>query len=186
VEGKTLEEVTTYSAVFWQRVGQLANSDRIVKGIEVGEAKLQRQSDVVRAVERKLEQYANPARDLRLAYGGGKGKTYTEEEDRFLLCSLPSVGYGNWDQMKAAVRKHWLFRFDWFFKSRTPAELGRRVDALVRLIEKEQADADEKEAVRAGRPLPPRPETKEPKRKADKAAGGEGGGGGKKAKKAAA
>lgn len=31
-------------------------------------------------------------------------------------------------------------RFDWFFKSRTPQELARRADTLIRLIEKEQED----------------------------------------------
>ena len=32
------------------------------------------------------------------------------------------------------------FRFDWLFKSRTPAEIGRRVDLLVRLIANESKD----------------------------------------------
>ena len=32
------------------------------------------------------------------------------------------------------VRRCPDFRFDWLFKSRTPIELGRRVDLLVRLI----------------------------------------------------
>lgn len=36
-----------------------------------------------------------------------------QEEDRFLLCCIPKVGYGNWDDLKAEIRKHWLFRFDW-------------------------------------------------------------------------
>jgi len=31
-------------------------------------------------------------------------------------------------------------RFDWFFKSRTPQELARRAETLIRLIEKEQED----------------------------------------------
>jgi hypothetical protein len=35
-----------------------------------------------------------------------------------------------------------LCRFDWFFKSRTPQELARRAETLIRLIEKEQEDAN--------------------------------------------
>lgn len=31
-------------------------------------------------------------------------------------------------------------RFDWFFKSRTPQELARRAETLIRLVEKEQED----------------------------------------------
>ena len=30
------------------------------------------------------------------------------------------LGYGQWDELKAEIRKSWRFRFDWFFKSRTP------------------------------------------------------------------
>ena len=45
----------------------------------------------------------------------------------------------------AQVRQHWLFRFDWFIKSRTPVELARRCETLIRLIEKEfEVDAGDK------------------------------------------
>ena len=30
------------------------------------------------------------------------------------------LGYGAWDELKAEIRNHWRFRFDWFIKSRTP------------------------------------------------------------------
>lgn len=58
--------------------------------------------------------------ELKLQYGANKGKAYTEEEDRFILCQVHLLGYGQWDELKAAIRDHWRFRFDWFFKSRTP------------------------------------------------------------------
>ena len=59
-------------------------------------------------------------------YGANKGKAYTEEEDRFILCQIHTLGYGQWDELKAAIREHWRFRFDWFFKSRTP-QVGPRL-----------------------------------------------------------
>lgn len=34
------------------------------------------------------------------------------------------------------------FSFNWFFKSRTASELQKRGDALIKLIEKENADLD--------------------------------------------
>lgn len=58
--------------------------------------------------------------ELKLQYGANKGKAYTEEEDRFILCQVHQLGYGQWDELKAAIRDSWRFRFDWFFKSRTP------------------------------------------------------------------
>jgi SWI/SNF-related matrix-associated actin-dependent regulator of chromatin subfamily A member 5 len=173
-EMKSEEEVRTYAAHFWAHVGELADGERITRNIEKGEQKIQRQKDIIRAISKKLELYKNPARELKIAYGTNKGKAYTEEEDRFLLCAIPKVGYGAWDELKAEIRKHWLFRFDWFFKSRTPAELGRRVETLVRLVEKEAEEAEAEEAKKAGRPPPPK--------KASAAGGDEGGPSGAKRK----
>jgi len=53
------------------------------------------------------------------------------------VCTMHRLGYGSWDDMKAEIRLSWRFRFDWFLKSRTAAELQRRCDTLVRAIEKE-------------------------------------------------
>lgn len=55
------------------------------------------------------------------------------------------LGYGSWDDLKAALRTSPLFRFDWFVKSRTAAELARRCDTLIRLVERENQELDEKE-----------------------------------------
>lgn len=55
------------------------------------------------------------------------------------------LGYGNWDELKAAFRTSPLFRFDWFIKSRTTQELARRCDTLIRLVERENQEYDERE-----------------------------------------
>ena len=55
---------------------------------------------------------------------------------------MHKLGYGAWDELKAEIRNHWRFRFDWFFKSRTPQELSRRCETLIRLIEKENEEDD--------------------------------------------
>lgn len=91
-----------------------------------------------------MDRYRNPWLELKIQYGNNKGKAYTEEEDRFLLCMIHKLGYGAWDEMKAEIRKSWRFRFDWFFKSRTPQELQRRCDTLIRLVEKENEEVDAK------------------------------------------
>jgi len=44
-------------------------------------------------------------------YGANKGKAYTEEEDRFIVCSIAKLGYGAWDELKADIRGHWRFRW---------------------------------------------------------------------------
>ena len=87
---------------------------------------------------------------MKFGYGTAKGKAYTEEEDRFILCMTNKLGYGEWEELKTEIRKNWMFRFDWFFKSRTPQELQRRCDTLIRLIEKENEELEklQKEAAR--------------------------------------
>eukprot|EP00903_Cladosiphon_okamuranus_P013076 g12197.t1 len=52
------------------------------------------------------------------------------------------------DEEEAAARLEkeanaaWQFRFDWFFKSRNAAELQRRGDTLIRLVEKENEELE--------------------------------------------
>ncbi|CAI5991866.1 unnamed protein product [Closterium sp. NIES-64] len=101
---------------------------------------------------------------LRIQYGTNKGKYYTKESDRFMvrteggwefccimgnfvrqICMIQQLGYGNWDELRAAVRQSHLFKFDWFLKSRQPPELARRCDTLIRLVEKENQELEEKE-----------------------------------------
>lgn len=58
---------------------------------------------------------------------------------------IHKLGYGNWDELKAKFRISSSFKFDWFVKSRTSQELARRCDTLIRLIEKENQEYDERE-----------------------------------------
>ena len=55
------------------------------------------------------------------------------------------VGYGNWEELKTAFKTSPLFSFDWYVKSRSVQELARRFETLVRLIEKENQEYDERE-----------------------------------------
>ena len=137
IEGKTYEEVKEYSEAFWRRYKEIIDFEKHIKNIEKGEQRIQRQADIVHIIESKLNRYQNPWRELKFNYGPSKGKAYNEDEDRFMLCMTHKLGYGAWEELKASIRSSWLFRFDWFIKSRTPQELGRRVDTLIRLIEKE-------------------------------------------------
>jgi len=137
VPEKDPAEVLRYLDTFLLRYQEIVDHDRIIKNIERGEEKIAKRVDMERAVELKLKTVRNPWKDLRFTYGSSRSKAYTEDNDRFLFCMMHKLGYGNWDELKLAVRKSWLFRFDWFLKSRTPQELGRRCDTLVRLAEKD-------------------------------------------------
>lgn len=145
MEGKTEEEVERYANVFKERYKELNDYDRIVKNIERGEARISRKDEIMKAIGKKLDRYKNPWLELKIQYGQNKGKLYNEECDRFMLCMVHKLGYGNWDELKAAFRMSPLFRFDWFVKSRTSNELARRCDTLIRLVERENQEVDERE-----------------------------------------
>lgn len=148
VEGKSPEEVMEYSAVFWERCNELQDIERIMAQIEKGEAKIQRRASIKKALDAKMARYRAPFHQLRIAYGTNKGKNYTEEEDRFLVCMLHKLGFDKenvYDELRAAVRAAPQFRFDWFIKSRTAMELQRRCNTLITLIERENQELEEKE-----------------------------------------
>jgi len=94
------------------------------------------------AVARKIAKHPNPWQTLRIQYGASKGKAFTEEEDRFIVCMTNQLGYGRWEELKCEIRKAWNFRFDWYIKSRKPLELENRFKTLVRLIQKELDSED--------------------------------------------
>merc|ERR1712183_794839 len=148
VEGKTPEEVIEYAKTFWERCGELQDSERIMAQIEKGEARIQRRALIKKALDAKIARYKAPFHQLRIAYGTNKGKNYAEEEDRFLVCMLHKLGFDKenaYEELRAAVRNAPQFRFDWFIKSRTAMELQRRCNTLITLIERENHEIEEKE-----------------------------------------
>ncbi len=88
--------------------------------------------------------------ELELNYPTTKGKVYSEEEDRYLLCRLNHYGMRAddvYERIKKDITEFPVFRFDWFFKSRSPQELQRRCNTLLGMIEKE-AEARQAEEVK--------------------------------------
>jgi superfamily II DNA or RNA helicase len=146
VEGRTAEEVRRYHKVFWARHGELKDGDKLVKQVERGEAIVQRKKDIEKVLDLKVARCPEPVSGLSLEYPT-KQLLYTEDEDRFLVLAMRHQGFGNWDAIRRDVLLAPQFRFDWFFKSRTPAELAKRCEFLLRALEKEiEAGAGKKAA----------------------------------------
>ncbi|XP_043096040.1 probable global transcription activator SNF2L1 isoform X1 [Puntigrus tetrazona] len=157
VEGKTPEDVMEYSAVFWERCNELQDIEKIMAQIERGEARIQRRISIKKALDAKIARYKAPFHQLRIQYGTNKGKNYTEEEDRFLICMLHKMGFDKeyvYEELRQCVRNAPQFRFDWFIKSRTAMELQRRCNTLISLIEKENMEIEEKERAEKKRRTP--------------------------------
>lgn len=143
---RPLEEVERYAAVFFARGHEeLGDWPKILKSIEKGESKLLEIERLTEETARKVTRYANPWEDMPINYQGKGGKVFTEEEDRILLCLVHQFGYGAWEKIKQELCSLDIFAFDYYLRSRTAAEIGRRCDALMRISGKDNADLEAKE-----------------------------------------
>lgn len=107
---------------------------------EDADNKREKQNVTEDLLRRKVAAYNFPMQELHLNYNQTKGKIYSEEEDRYLLCRLNHYGLGAedvYDRIKKDILEFPVFRFDWFIKSRTPQEIGRRCTTLLGMIAKE-------------------------------------------------
>uniref|UniRef100_A0A0D9WEC8 Helicase C-terminal domain-containing protein n=1 Tax=Leersia perrieri TaxID=77586 RepID=A0A0D9WEC8_9ORYZ len=93
----------------------------LLTALRKGKQRIFRKDDIMRAIGEKMGRYKN------------------------LLCMVYKLGYGNWDELRAAIRMSPLFQIDWFVKSRTSQELARRCETLIRLVEKENKKHDDSE-----------------------------------------
>ncbi|PAV22924.1 SNF2 family DNA-dependent ATPase [Pyrrhoderma noxium] len=150
---KTPADVSEYYHVFQEKWDTLSEYDRIAQRIAEGEAKRNKQDALWRMLSKKIQAVKYPMQELELNYPTTKGKIYSEEEDRYLLCRLHHYGLKTddvYERIKRDITEFPVFRFDWFFKSRTPQELQRRCTTLLGLIEKEADQEQEEVKVKGG------------------------------------
>ncbi len=57
----------------------------MIERIQKGEKRIQRGSQMRAALEKKIARHLDPLQTLTINYGGNKGRTFSEEEDVFLI-----------------------------------------------------------------------------------------------------
>lgn len=142
VDSKEPDEVEEYAEVFWKRYTEIQDYPKYLRVIEQGEEKLRKMNHQRKMLRKKIEMYRVPLQQLKINYtvSTTNKKVYTEEEDRFLLVMLDRYGVdgeGLYEKIRDEIRESPLFRFDWFFLSRTPVEIGRRCTTLLNTVAKE-------------------------------------------------
>ncbi|KAL2110936.1 hypothetical protein VUR80DRAFT_553 [Thermomyces stellatus] len=145
IDSKTTAQVKAYAKVFWQRYEEIADWPKYVKIVEDGEERNRRVEHQRKMLRKKLSSYRVPLQQMKINYSVSttNKKVYTEEEDRFLLVMLDKYGIdseGLYENIREEIRESPLFRFDWFFLSRTPIELSRRCTTLLTTVMKEFED----------------------------------------------
>ena len=142
VDGKNPKECKEYAKVFWQKYPEIQDYQKYINTIEMGEEKIRKINQQRKLLKKKMEMYRVPLQQLKLNYSVSttNKKVYTEEEDRFLLVMLDRYGIdaeGIYEKIRDEIRESPLFRFDWFFLSRTPLEISRRCATLLTTVSRE-------------------------------------------------
>ncbi|ORX94212.1 SNF2 family N-terminal domain-domain-containing protein [Clohesyomyces aquaticus] len=158
VDGKEADEIKAYAKVFWKKYKTLENWQKYINVVEEGEAKVRHSEEKKRLLRKKISMYRMPLQQLVIKYtvSTTNKKIYTEEEDRFLLVMLDKHGVEGdaiYEKIRDEIRESPLFRFDWFFLSRTPQEIGRRCNTLIQTVVRELGDGDMKNGIKGKRAL---------------------------------
>ncbi|KAF1808678.1 putative SNF2 family helicase/ATPase [Eremomyces bilateralis CBS 781.70] len=156
VDGMDVDEVREYAKVFWKKHKEIHNYEKYIHAIEEGEERTRKIEHQRKMLKKKLAMYRVPLQQMKINYSVSttNKKVYTEEEDRFLLVMLDKHGVdteGIYDKIRDDIRDSPLFRFDWFFLSRTPVEIGRRCTTLLTTVAREFESGDGKVTNGAGK-----------------------------------
>ena len=141
-EDKTDEDVREYAKKFWTSYEEIEGYERYINQIEMGEEKIIKNRLQKESLRRKLAQYKYPLQELVLKFppASTNKRTFSEEEDRFLLVQLYRFGLDRpdiYERIRDAIRDSPIFQFDFFFQSRNAAELSRRCTTLLACVLKE-------------------------------------------------
>ncbi|KAJ7918970.1 P-loop containing nucleoside triphosphate hydrolase protein [Mycena leptocephala] len=153
IQEKAPADVEKYYRAFEKKWKTLQEYPRIAARITEGEAKRNKRDNLEYLLGEKISSVRYPMQELELNYPTTKGKVYSEEEDRYLLCRLFHYGMQAddvYERIKKDITEFPVFRFDWFFKSRSPQELQRRCNTLLGMIEKEAEVRQAEEAKAKG------------------------------------
>ena len=154
-----MEQVKAYAKVFWKQYRTLPGKcpsmymcvtvtlfahepmddgcidwEKLVGGIERGETRLQKSMETQDHLLFFLEHYHE-----NTDYHFPRNKTFTPEEDHFILDMLAAYGYGTenvYELIREEIRRSPKFRFDWFLRTRTAADLSKRALGLIPSVQK--------------------------------------------------
>ncbi|GAA5925972.1 hypothetical protein JCM3775_005165 [Rhodotorula graminis] len=161
VPTKTVDEIRQYAEVFWDRYQEIDDWERHIAKIEKAEKSRSAQDREWELIKQRVNEVKYPLTQLKIVYANQtKGKSYSEDEDRFLLVEIAKYGLNQEERIKRDIMEFPAFRFDWFIKSRTVEEIRRRCNTLIKLVTKDSGGPDD------GDDAPATSKKRAPKRKA--------------------
>ncbi|KAK1936203.1 putative SNF2 helicase [Babesia divergens] len=140
LKDKSYEEVKRYSQIFWERYTSIPKWEKYIKRIEQGEDVLLKRHHLHQAVLMKQRALFAPWVGTDVVFSTHRGKCpFTDEQDRWLMNAISVLGYDTWDDVSELSRLDPRFQFDTFFRTRTPGDLSKRSDHLIKYIVKESS-----------------------------------------------
>ncbi|KAG6369222.1 Homeodomain-like protein [Boletus reticuloceps] len=92
IQDKGAKAVKGYYTCIKKHRKELAEHPRSTARIAEGEAKRNKRSNLEHLLAKKISSVKHPMQELEFNYPTTKGKVYSEEEDRYLLCRLNHYG----------------------------------------------------------------------------------------------
>jgi SWI/SNF-related matrix-associated actin-dependent regulator of chromatin subfamily A member 5 len=138
IESKSLEEIQRYAQALWQSILTIPNGPSTQKAIE----RKQKERDNMKRIEvligRKIMAYENPRKEMTFKYVKYERENqYSRAEDSALMYFTHKNKYGNWSGIRFDILHDIPLRFNYFLKTRNNEELKKRIDYLVKNVERE-------------------------------------------------
>lgn len=138
--------IRRYSKQFWLNYSILKNYQKIIRRIELGEKKAKKNVEhtkLLNAASVKLKNPFNSFHTLINSYQN-KQKTFNSLEDDYILGLANMLGVHKMDVLTAFLKKNPVFNFDWYIQTRTPADLEKRMDTLLKALKKSTLSSKKK------------------------------------------
>jgi len=151
---RPVDDIRRYARVFWalgKDVFGQTEWDKHMKIIEKGESRLLEQNKLTSDTASLIRSFDNAWDEMPFIKDVAiiATRSFTPDEDRFLLCLTHMYGYGAWDLIRTAVRRCEKFRFDFFLQSCSEEILARRCEALMKAAQRELTELESKKAAAA-------------------------------------
>jgi SWI/SNF-related matrix-associated actin-dependent regulator of chromatin subfamily A member 5 len=147
-----VELVAAYGKAFWKfGPTELPEKEweRVKNSVEKGEAKIARRKKQSVLLEKFVNTFDDPRRDMTFA---NKGTVhFALEQDRALLCAVDKRGYGNWEEVREEIIHDPALQFSHTVQALSIDLITKRCDYRIRQMEKE-VEAREKK-MRLEKPL---------------------------------
>jgi len=138
IESKTLDEIKKYSQALWQSILNVPNGANIQKAIERKQKERENMKRIEVLIGRKILAYENPRKEMAFKYVKYERESqYSRVEDSALMHFTHKNKYGNWAAIRFDILHDVPLRFNYFLKTRNNEEIKKRIDYLVKNIERE-------------------------------------------------